>query len=160
MALFTLVFWLVVNRTPSDSVVESTQETQREIIETFGDDSAPESFEFDIDQRDHFVHYIKSLPTAEDLQNLTPEEVHHTPEIIKEGGELVGRIYDEAENDLTKRADAMNFFKKCAEDEYIVTAIRAVCLNRVYKLMPEWKIPVPLSDSIPEDVVELSLKFP
>ncbi len=113
------------------------------------------------DKQNQFNHFIKSLPIIDDLQNLSPEEVHHTPEIIKDGGELIGRIHAEADSDATKRVDAMSFFKKCAEDEQIVTAIRAVCLNKIYKLVPVWKIPTPLSDSrISKDVLKLSHKIP
>ena len=112
-------------------------------------------------KQNQFDGYMKSLPIIDDLQNLSPEEVHHTPELIKDGGELIGRIHAEAESDATKRVDAMSFFKKCAEDEQIVTAIRAVCLNKIYKLVPKWQIPVPLSDSeISKDVLELALKLP
>lgn len=104
---------------------------------------------------------LKSLPIIDDLQNLTADEVHHTPEIIKNGGELIGKIHDEAELDPAKRVDAMNFFKNCTEDKQIATAIRAVCLNKVYKLVPIWKIPVPLSEAdIPAEVSDLALKLP
>ncbi len=110
---------------------------------------------------DRLDHYFKALPTMDDLKNLTEEEVHHTPEIIKNGGELIGRIHDEAENDPAKRSDAMNFFKRCAEDHQIAVVMRAVCLNKVYKLIPVWKIPVPLSEAnISDEVSDLALKLP
>jgi len=111
--------------------------------------------------QNQFESYFKSLPIIDDLKNLSEEEVHHTPEIIQDGGELIGRIHQEAENDSTKRIDALSFFKKCAEDQQIVTAIRAVCLNKIYKLVPEWKIPTPLADSeISSEVLELALRLP
>lgn len=104
---------------------------------------------------------FKSLATVDDLKNLTANEVHHTPEILKNGGELIGRIHDEAESDPAKRVDALNFFKRCTEDGQVATAIRAVCLSKVYKLIPQWKIPVPLNEtSIPHEVSELALKLP
>ena len=104
---------------------------------------------------------FKSLPIVDDLRNLTASEVHHTPEIIKNGGEVIGRIHDEAEIDSTKRVDAMSFFKRCTEDQQIAMAIRAVCLSKVYKLVPIWKIPTPLSDtSVTDEVSELALKLP
>lgn len=113
------------------------------------------------DNQNQYDMYFKSLPIMDDLKNLSEEEVHHTPEIIKDGGEVIGRIHEDAENDATKRPDAMSFFKKCVEDQQIVTAIRAVCLNKIYKLIPEWQIPVPLTDAeISKDVLELALKLP
>ena len=104
---------------------------------------------------------FKSLPIVDDIRKLTPNEVHHTPEILKNGGELVGRIHDEAESDPAKRVEAMSFFKKCAEDKQIATAIRAVCLSKVYKLVPLWKIPSPLSEEdISKEISDLALKLP
>lgn len=92
----------------------------------------------------------------DDLKNLYEEEVHHAPEIIIDGGELIGSIHEEAENDHNKRIDALSFFKKCVEDQHIVTAIRAVSLNKIYKLVPIWQIPV--QDTL-EDVPELNFIF-
>lgn len=104
---------------------------------------------------------FNSLATVDDLKNLSVNEVHHTPEILKNGGELLGRIHDEAESDPAKRVDALNFFKRCTEDDQIATAIRAVCLSKVYKLIPQWKIPVPLNEtSISQEVSELAMKLP
>lgn len=104
---------------------------------------------------------FKSLATVDDLKNLTANEVHHTPEILKNGGEIIGRIHDEAESDPAKRVDALNFFKRCAEDGQVATAIRAVCLSKVYKLIPQWKIPVPLNETkISHEVSELAMKLP
>lgn len=102
---------------------------------------------------------FKSLPTMGDLQNLTFDEVHHTPEIIKNGGEIIGKIQDEAEIDSSKRVDAMSFFKRCTQDNQLATAIRAVCLNKIYKLVPAWKIPAPLSN-VSDEVSDLALKLP
>ncbi|MEA9357218.1 hypothetical protein SHI21_13420 [Bacteriovorax sp. PP10] len=104
---------------------------------------------------------FKSLATVDDLKSLTANEVHHTPEVLKNGGDLIGKIHDEAESDPVKRVDALNFFKRCAEDGQIATAIRAVCLSKVYKLIPEWKLPVPLSEErISREVSELAMKLP
>jgi hypothetical protein len=120
------------------------------------------------DSRNEFSDYqnklerdFKSLATVDDLKKLNSNEVHHTPEILKNGGELIGRIHDDAESDPTKRVDAMKFFKRCTEDDQVATAIRAVCLNKVYKLIPKWKIPVPLNEAnISRVVSELALKLP
>jgi hypothetical protein len=109
---------------------------------------------------DTFESDLKKLPTIDDLQTLSEEEVHHTPEMIKEGGEVIGRVHEEAQKDVTKRGHAMSFFKKCAEDDALPSAIRALCLHKIYKLVPEWKIPTPLDESkISSEVQDLSLKL-
>lgn len=103
---------------------------------------------------------FKSLPTKDDLVNLSPQEVHHTPEMIMEGGEVIGKIHQEAELDPTKRSKAMSFFGQCAEDREIATALRAVCLSKVYKLVPRWQIPAAFTLEISAEVEELALKLP
>lgn len=108
-----------------------------------------------------FNQYLNALPTAEDFKTLTFEEVHHTPEIIKDGGAIVGRVHNEAQVDSSKRVSAMNFFKSCAEDEQVALAIRAVCLKKIYRLIPEWKLPVILTEEkISKDVTDLAMKLP
>lgn len=104
---------------------------------------------------------FKKLPTIDDIQGLTEEEVHYTPEVIKEAGGVIGRIHDEAENNPAKRVAAMQFFKQCAEDQEMVPAIRAVCLKKILKLIPIWQIPVPLSDKhISQEITDLAAKLP
>lgn len=107
-----------------------------------------------------FDDRYNSLPTLIDIQNLTEEEVHRTPEIIMFGGEIVGKIHEEGEVIPSKRLDALSFFKRCAEDNQIATPIRAVCLNKIYRLVPAWKIPVSLTDEkFSKTVYELASKL-
>ena len=111
--------------------------------------------------QDELNRHYKNLPTLGDLKNLTAEEVHHTPEIITEGGGILGRVLDEAEKDPKKRLEAMSFFKKCAVDQEIATSIRAMCLNKTLNLVPQWKIPMAVTDEeISKEVFELAMKLP
>lgn len=157
-----LVSWNLMDQGPSEVGEDLPRpETTLTTEQSESLQKAPNVIIKSTDNQNQFESYFKSLPIIDDLKNLSEEEVHHTPEIIKDGGELIGRIHEEAEKDSTKRIDAMSFFKKCVEDQQIVTAIRAVCLNKIYKLVPVWQIPVPLSDSeISKEVLELALKIP
>ena len=101
--------------------------------------------------------YLKELPTMGELKNLSEEEVHHTPAMIKEGGAILGKIHAEAEKNPERREDTLNFFKECAEDEDVVTTLRAVCWNKVMTLVSEWQIFLPLSDAnVSEEVKSLA----
>lgn len=112
------------------------------------------------DFQDSLDQKFKTLATVDDLQQLTEEDVHYTPEVIKDAGGVIGQIHDEAEQDPAKRVPVMHFFKKCAEDPDLVPAIRAVCLNKIYTLIPTWKIPVPISDElISSEVSDLASKL-
>ncbi|MGI4992030.1 hypothetical protein ACRXCV_05345 [Halobacteriovorax sp. GFR7] len=108
-----------------------------------------------------FERELNTLPINEDLKKLTADEVHHTPELIKDAGELIGSIHASAQADHSKRPAAMKFFKSCAEDRDVVRPIRAVCLKKIYKLMPEWRIATAISHHlIPESVSSLAFKLP
>ncbi|MFG1486207.1 hypothetical protein ABMA77_09055 [Halobacteriovorax sp. RZ-1] len=54
----------------------------------------------------------------------------------------------------------LKFFKDCAEGSEVVRPIRAVCLKKVYKLIPKWKIATVIShEKIPENVSALAFKL-
>ena len=165
---FTFLFWVIMNVASfkvfyeTSPVIKSTRVSKEN---TIGDVAAVKknyrATEKVVNVNNHFDDYLHSLPTLDDLQNLSMEEVHHTPEMILNGGELIGRIQDQAENDPSKRMAAMDFFRKCAEDHLMATPLRAVCLNKIYKLVPDWQIPLALADeNISKEVNDLALKLP
>lgn len=97
---------------------------------------------------------LKDLPTMGEISNLSEEEVHHTPSMIRDGGAILGKIHAKAESDPARRPETLSFFKECAEDEEVVPALRAVCWNKVMTLIPEWKIFLPISDAKVSDEVK------
>lgn len=104
---------------------------------------------------------MKQLPTMKDMEGLTEEEVHHTPDAVVEGGMLIGSLLEEAEKNPAKREETLKFFKSCAENSELMPAIRAVCWKRTLDQIPEWKIFLPISDAdVPEDIKSLSSKIP
>lgn len=161
IAVLIFIFWSLTSKHPS--LVEDTspfQESKTTSVASEEDSIIAPSSSKQIQTTEQFDDYLKKLPTIDDLQNLTEEEVHYTPEIIKEGGEVIGKIHEEAQRNPDKRVGAMSFFRKCAEDEQLAISIRAVCLHKIYKLIPEWEIPTPLSESnIPDEVLDLAMKL-
>lgn len=144
----------------SENAIESSldsKQTSQPLTTQAENSSDTDQSEF----QDKLEREFKILPTIDDLQQLSAEEVHFTPELIKEAGGVIGRIQDEAEKGPAKRTAAMHFFKKCAEDQEMVPAIRAVCLKKILKLIPVWQIPVALSDElISQDITDLAAKLP
>lgn len=103
---------------------------------------------------------LKELPTVDDLQTLTEEEVHHTPEIVIEGGRRVGQILEEAENHQERRQETIKFLVECAESKNVVPAIRALCWNKTLVKIPVWKVFYPISEAeVPQEIQELGLKI-
>lgn len=111
--------------------------------------------------QEEFVDVMNELPTAGDLQNLDKEELHHTPEIVLEGGMMVGRLIEKAETDLKRREPTLGFLKSCAENAEVLPQIRAVCWKKTLSLIPEWKIFLPIADAkVPEDIRTLASQLP
>lgn len=117
--------------------------------ETSGMEKSPESPELDM------------LPTMNDLKALSEEEVHHTPQIILEGGRIIGQMIERADNNPELREETVKTLQACAESDEIATAIRAVCWKNTLNSIEKWKVFVPVSQSqIPERVIELSSQLP
>lgn len=161
ISLSTLVFWTVKKSKNEQLMMEVSHQINDHKEVAIKDEIKIEKKEEDQIQSDHYDLYLNSLPTLEDLKGLTTEEVHHTPEIIKHGAGIVGRIHSEAQGDVSRRVEAMEFFKSCAEDSALATSIRSVCLKKIYTLIPEWKLPIELSEEkISKEVFELAMKLP
>lgn len=104
--------------------------------------------------KEELAERLKELPTMGELKNLSEEEVHHTPALIREGGAILGKIHAAAETNPERRPDTLIFFKECAEDEEVATSLRAVCWNKVMTLIPEWQIFLSISDAKVSDEVK------
>lgn len=104
---------------------------------------------------------LDELPTVDDLRNLSEEETHHTPAAIREGGKVIARLIEKAENNPELREKAIHVLHDCAKSETIATSIRAVCWKNTVTYIGKWKVFVPVSQTkLPPRVLELSSKLP
>lgn len=104
---------------------------------------------------------MKALPKVSDLKDLTDEEVHHTPMMVKEGGILIGRLHEAAQVNPKRREETLKFFKSCAENDELLPAVRALCWKRTTSQIVEWKIFLPISDArVSEEIKALATKIP
>jgi hypothetical protein len=104
---------------------------------------------------------MKQLPTIRDMEGLTDEDVHHTPDSVVEGGMLIGELLEQADKNPAVREETLKFLKSCAENAELMPAIRAVCWKRTLDQIPQWKIFLPISDAdVPDDIKVLSSKIP
>lgn len=104
---------------------------------------------------------MKALPKVSDLKDMTDEEVHHTPMMVKEGGLLIGRLHEAAQVNPKRREATLKFFKNCAENDELLPAVRALCWKRTISQIVEWKIFLPISDAkVSEEIKALATKIP
>lgn len=128
-------------------------ETQPEII--------PEEVVITNKLEEELSEKMKALPKVSDLKDLTDEEVHHTPMMVKEGGILIGRLHEAAQVNPKRREVTVKFFKSCAENDELLPAVRALCWKRTTSQIIEWKIFLPISDArVSEEIKALATKIP
>lgn len=101
-----------------------------------------------------YGEYINNLPFKEDMNNLSDSEIHGTPELVLRSAELIAKIQSGAQKDKKLRKAALSFFKKCVENQRVLSSIRAVCLNKLYILIPKWKLAMPLDATHISDEIE------
>ncbi|WP_408097740.1 hypothetical protein ACJVC5_02170 [Peredibacter sp. HCB2-198] len=104
---------------------------------------------------------MTELPSLRDLEGLTDEEVHHTPDFIVEGGMKIGQLIEEADANPAKREETLKFMKSCAENDDLVPAIRAVCWKKTLTQITNWEIFLPISDAkVSDEVKNLASQLP
>ncbi len=115
----------------------------------------------DAQLKEELTQAMEKLPMIADLQTLHDDEVHFTPEIVNEGGVLIGQLLEAADNDPARREETLNFFKACAENSSLVEAIRAVCWKTTLSRIPKWEIFLPVSDAeVPQSIQDLAAELP
>lgn len=117
-----------------------------------------------ISQRE-FVEFLaevsERLPKRAQVKNLSPQEVHGRPEILKAAAVDLGEIAQRLERDPSLRPAALEFYKDCALDGEVFRSIRALCFNRAQLLSVDLHQDVWDFDpkAIPKDVIELAKKL-
>ena len=154
ITLFTISFFLFSDESEKRDVL-NVNATKTEVIEKVGTKDV-----IVLEQEDKsFSQEFNKLPHHEDVTFLTEEEVHSTPALMKEAASVIGRVHSEAEKNPLLRKSALQFFKLCVADQDSLTPVRAICLKKIFKLMPKWRVPIQMDDlEIPPRVRRLAFK--
>lgn len=73
---------------------------------------------------------FNELPRKNQIQYLSSEELHHTPDIILIAGKRLGdlrELLSHSKNDPTITAKTFQFYKKCAFNKDLLKSIRTLC---------------------------------
>lgn len=104
---------------------------------------------------------LDSLPTLDDMKDLSSDEVHHTPEVVLESAREIGRMIDAAEKNPELREKTVKFLLECAEASNVVASIRAVCWKNTMNGVSNWKVFVPVSEAkVPDNIKNLANQLP
>lgn len=153
-------------RNPDASVADIVGDPQKKsVIETKVSDPSldgpSEILAQDLELREELNQVMEKLPSLRDIQNLHEDQVHFTPEIVNEGGALIGDVLEAADNDPARREETLKFFKACAENDSLIEAIRAVCWRTTLSRLSKWEIFLPLSEAnVPQNIQDLATELP
>lgn len=155
---------VIVHEKPAPSRAEVSSTTQETKISNEGHESLKVNDSDSEKRKESLKQELKDvltkLPTLENLQDLSDEDVHATPVVVKDGGVLVGQMLEAAIQNPERREETLHFFLECAESPTLVPAIRAVCWNKLLTQIAEWKIFVPIADAkVPNDIKSLAMKL-
>lgn len=104
---------------------------------------------------------LDSLPTLDDMKDLSADEVHHTPEVVLESAREIGKMIDAAEKNPELREKTVKFLLECAESADVVASIRAVCWKNTMNGVTNWKVFVPMSEAkVPDNIKNLANQLP
>lgn len=73
----------------------------------------------------------REMPTLEDLQQLSSEEVHSMPEPVRRAAHRLALIAEFLEQHPELNADAQEFYSGCALESKYPTSLRALCYSHV-----------------------------
>lgn len=87
---------------------------------------------------------MQRLPRVAEIRKRV-KDFHHTPPEMTEVSEELGAILDSMEKDPRNIDAGAAFFKRCAESEDVMMALRAVCLRNFHFWKPSETLNVPAS---------------
>jgi hypothetical protein len=77
---------------------------------------------------------LKTLPKKSDLKGLGRNEVHQTPIVFVRNIEPLVKINRLVRDNPDLKETAFSFYKKCAAQDELMTAVRARCLSHLRKM--------------------------
>ncbi len=95
-----------------------------------------------------------ALPTIQSLKGMKEEDVaHRAPHQVIEAGAALGDLAEYLERHPSEFKNATAFYAKCALNESLLPAARALCLSTLRKKPNDWASGVKESiERVPEDI--------
>lgn len=104
-----------------------------------------------------------ALPTLQSLRDLTDEQVHGVPDVIRDAGRDLGAIAQALHDNPHFAAEAASFYRECFAREDVPTQVRGLCLadHRILRMSNGDKVPWTEQElNVPSEVVRLAAQIP
>jgi hypothetical protein len=100
---------------------------------------APEKNQMNLQSfRDLTASAQEKLPTLAKIRKLTNEEVHHTPELLREAGLILSQVAQALHDNENLASEAASFYEGCYSREDLPSSIRGLCLADHRNIRLKW----------------------
>lgn len=101
------------------------------------------------------------LPRREVIAKASEEEIHHGTPGLQEGSAVLGTVLREMTHNEKAIPDGVEFYRRCAKDEDVLTSLRAVCVKRLGEWAPRANPPIVIDfGEFDPELRELADKLP
>ncbi len=78
-----------------------------------------------------------SIPTSEDLRQLSAEEVHYTPKALMTAFQKIGQVNQFTEDHPENSASSFSFYTRCMANPDFPAPVRSQCFLGLLRIAPE-----------------------
>lgn len=103
--------------------------------------------------------WMEKLPTKSDLQKLSDAEVHTMPTVVAHAAEDLAAYAETVRQEPSRRREALEFFKGCAQRDAVVDSLRAYCFAKAVTPQLELRGQVWDPESVPKNIKELATQL-
>lgn len=97
---------------------------------------------------------LQKLPTVDQVRSRT-SDFHRPPLELSEGAHLIAQVENRLRAEPRLAREGMEFYRKCALEESVLTALRAVCLRS----LKDWAKKAKLKELVRKDEYSERLHF-
>ena len=88
--------------------------------------------------RDLTASAQEKLPTLAALRKLKAEDVHHTPDLIREAGLILSQVAQALHDNENLASEAASFYEDCYSRADLPTSVRGLCLADHRNIRLKW----------------------
>ena len=145
------------SRTPPDPVQNQNPIPQGGVVEAKSEDALASETPSE-DLKSELERVSQALPRMTAVKGLNEEQVaHRAPPLVMEAGAALGDLAEYLEKRPNEFKNATPFYAKCALDEQLMPAARAMCLHALSQKPAEWAKGVKESvDRVPAEIADLA----
>ncbi len=112
-------------------------------------------------RKNRFEALHTNLPRLDVVRNASEEEIHHGAPGVNQGADVLGEVATQLRADAKAIPEGVEFYRRCARDESVITSVRAVCLKRLGEWASRAAPPIRVKRSeFPADLQELADQLP